>query len=207
MGISERSPAPQATTALQVCDACRLIQRLPVLQQGQSACCARCGSSLRSRRSVQKSRSRTAAIAMAALVLFWPAILCPILIVEKLGIRRESSVLGGILEMFRDAHWGMGCVVLLFSIVLPLTKLVLLLELSHFRVLKRTTQIRTLQLTEHLGRWSMLDVLLLSLLVMLIKLGDLVQFQLGPAIVAFVLCVILSLTASFCFDPHAIWEE
>ena len=47
----------------------------------------------------------------------------------------------------------------------------------------------------------------LSLLVMLIKLGDLVQFQLGPAIVAFVLCVILSLTASFCFDPHAIWEE
>jgi paraquat-inducible protein A len=101
----------------------------------------------------------------------------------------------------------MGPVVLLFSVVLPLTKLVLLVELSHFRLFNRRFQARTLRLTEYLGRWSMLDVLLLSLLVMLVKLGDLVQFQFGPAIIAFVLCVVMSLTASFCFDPHAIWEE
>jgi paraquat-inducible protein A len=158
-------------------------------------------------RSIHRSCSRTTAAATAAFVLFWPAILCPILVVEKLGIQRQTSLLEGIFELFCDAHWAMGIIVLVFSVVLPLTKLVLLMELSHFRLFDRKFQARTLRLTEHLGRWSMLDVLLLSLLVMLVKLGDLVQFQFGPAIVAFVLCVVMSLTASFCFDPYAIWEE
>jgi paraquat-inducible protein A len=60
---------------------------------------------------------------------------------------------------------------------------------------------------EHLGKWSMLDVLLLALLVMMVKLGSLVEFHLGPAILAFVGCVVMSMIASLSFDPHAIWEE
>ena len=53
----------------------------------------------------------------------------------------------------------------------------------------------------------MMDVLLLALLVTLVKLGDLVAFQLGPAVFAFVMCVVMSMIASVMFDPHAIWEE
>jgi paraquat-inducible protein A len=58
-----------------------------------------------------------------------------------------------------------------------------------------------------MGRWSMMDVLLLAFLVMLVKLGSLVEFHFGPAVVAFVMCVGLSMLASLCFDPHAIWDE
>ena len=65
----------------------------------------------------------------------------------------------------------------------------------------------TLRLMEHVGKWSMMDVMLLALLVMLVKLGDLVEFQFGPAVVAFVACVAMSMVASLSFDPHAIWEE
>ena len=54
---------------------------------------------------------------------------------------------------------------------------------------------------------SMMDVLLLALLVTLVKLGDIVTFQLGPAVLAFVMCVFMSMIASIAFDPHAIWEE
>jgi paraquat-inducible protein A len=53
----------------------------------------------------------------------------------------------------------------------------------------------------------MMDVLLLALLVALVKLGDLVSFQLGPAVIAFVMCVVMSMIASIMFDPHSIWEE
>ena len=60
---------------------------------------------------------------------------------------------------------------------------------------------------EHLGKWSMMDVMLLAFLVMLIKLGDVVHFQLGPAIIAFVSCVAMSMVASLSFDPHAIWKS
>jgi paraquat-inducible protein A len=60
---------------------------------------------------------------------------------------------------------------------------------------------------EQIGKWSMMDVMLLALLVMMIKLSDLVQFQFGPAVVAFALCVAMSMIAAICFDPHAIWEN
>jgi paraquat-inducible protein A len=65
----------------------------------------------------------------------------------------------------------------------------------------------TYRAMELLGKWSMMDVMLLALLVMLVKLGGLVQFQLGPAVIAFVCCVAMSLAASLLFDPHAIWRE
>ena len=60
---------------------------------------------------------------------------------------------------------------------------------------------------EHLGKWSMMDVMLLAFLVMLVKLGDMVEFSFGPAIFAFTVCVAMSMLASLSFDPHAIWEE
>ena len=53
----------------------------------------------------------------------------------------------------------------------------------------------------------MMDVMLLAFLVMLVKLGNLVEFHFGPAVVAFVACVVMSMIASLCFDPHAIWED
>lgn len=64
-----------------------------------------------------------------------------------------------------------------------------------------------LRLMEQLGKWSMMDVMLLAFLVMLVKLGNLVTFEFGPAVIAFVACVSMSMLASLSFDPHAIWED
>lgn len=155
----------------------------------------------------RKVASRTAAAALAAFALFWPAILLPVLAIENLGHSRVSSILGGIVELLRHGNWLVGGVVLVFSILFPLAKIVLLLELSLFEILHRRHKAWTLRMMEHLGRWSMLDVLLLALLVMMVKLGSLVEFHLGPAILAFVGCVVMSMIASLSFDPHTIWEE
>ena len=147
------------------------------------------------------------ALALAALILFWPAVLLPIIEVERLGHRHASSLLFGTLEMLRQGSWFVGSIVLVFSIVFPLAKLVLLLELCLLGVLHRRHKATTYRLVESMGRWSMMDVLLLAFLVMLVKLGSLVEFHFGPAVVAFVLCVVLSMLASLCFDPHTIWED
>ena len=95
----------------------------------------------------------------------------------------------------------------IFSIIFPLTKIVLLLELSLLELFEKKQKAFTLRLMETLGKWSMMDVMLLAFLVMLVKLGDMVEFQFGPAIIAFVLCVAMSMVASLTFDPHAIWEK
>ena len=155
----------------------------------------------------QKTASRTAAAALAAFVLFWPAILCPILIIEKLGQRNQSSILGGTIDLLSHGSWLVGGIVLLFSVVFPLTKIVLLLELSLLEFLHRKHKALTLRIMEHVGKWSMMDVMLLAFLVMLVKLGNLVEFQFGPAVVAFIACVAMSMIASLSFDPHAIWED
>lgn len=144
---------------------------------------------------------------MAAFILFWPAILLPILKVERLGQEQSSSILGGTLDLLMHGNWFVGGIVLLFSVVFPLAKVVLLLELSLLEVLHQRHKAFTLRLMEHLGKWSMMDVMLLAFLVMLVKLGDLVEFHFGPAVIAFVLCVTMSMVASLTFDPHSIWEE
>jgi len=133
--------------------------------------------------------------------------LLPILEIEKLGHHHTTSLLGGTLDLLWHGSWFVGAIVFLFSIVLPLLKLLALLELSYIGITQRRHRAWTYRLVEWTGRWSMMDVLLLALLVTLVKLGELVSFHLGPAVVAFVMCVIMSLIASIMFDPHAIWEE
>lgn len=180
----------------------------------QRAVCTRCGSEIANGKpiadtqaSADASASRTAASAMGAFVLFWPAILLPILSIEKLGRHHEQSILSGIIELLTTGNYFVGGVVLLFSIIFPLTKLVLLLELSCLQILHARHKAVTLRWMEHAGRWSMMDVMLLAFLVMLVKLGNLVHFNFGPAVVAFTVCVAMSMIASLSFDPHSIWKK
>ena len=192
---------------LKACHCCGLIQRTAEVQTNQRLVCDRCGSRLDYSVGRIRSASRTAAAAAGAFVLFWPAILLPILKIEQLGITHQSSILGGTIELFRHGSYFVGAVVLLFSIIFPLMKIAMLLELSLLEIFHRRHKAFTLRLMEHLGKWSMMDVMLLAFLVMMVKIGDMVEFRFGPAIFAFVCCVAMSMLASLSFDPHAIWEE
>jgi len=193
--------------SLKACHCCGLIHQVPGLSQDQRARCTRCHSVFPRPGNRMLNASRTAAAAFGSFVLFWPAILLPILRLEQLGLEHESSILGGTIELLKSGNWFVGSVVFLFSIVFPLTKIVLLLELSLLEILHQRHKATTLRMMEQLGKWSMMDVMLLAFLVMLVKLGDMIEFQFGPAILAFVLCVAMSMMASMVFDARAIWEQ
>lgn len=192
---------------LRACHCCGRIHRVPPLEPLQSATCTRCQATIQRSCGGQLASSRTAAAALGALILYWPAILLPILELERLGHHTESSLLFGTIDLLMHGDWFVGIMVLVFSIIFPFVKIVLLLELSLFGLLHRRHKALTYRVMEHAGKWSMMDVLLLAFLVMLVKLGDMVEFNFGPAVVAFVLCVAMSMIASLSFDPHAIWEE
>ena len=199
MGVNEN---------LRACHCCGLVHRVPALEVGQQAECVRCFSTLdSSERNGAQSSARCFAAAVGGLILYFPAILLPILEIEKLGHHHASSLLGGTIDLIWHGNFFVGTVVLVFSIVLPLIKLLALLELSYIGSTHRKHRAWTYRVVEWTGRWSMMDVLLLALLVTLVKLGDLVAFQLGPAVIAFVMCVVMSMIASVMFDPHAIWED
>ena len=193
------------THDLKACHCCGLIQHVPRLELHQVACCFRCGT--RVRQVEDRSSSRTAALALAAFILYWPAITLPILEIERLGRHHQSSLLVGTLQLLQEGSLFVGTVVLLFSIVFPLVKIVLLLELSLLGVLHEQHKALTYRAMEHAGKWSMMDVMLIAFMVMLVKLGALVEFHFGPAVWAFVSCVAMSMFASLSFDPHSIWDD
>ncbi len=209
MKVEVRGPfqGKQFMGEYQACLCCGQIHRVPALEPAQVAACVRCGARLTNPREADRAAMQTAAAALGAFILFWPAVLLPILEIERLGHHHKSSLLGGIFEMLGHGEWFVGAIVLLFSIVFPLVKIALLLELSLVKLLHRRHRALTYRLMEGTGRWSMMDVMLLAFLVMLVKLGGIVAFHIGPGVVAFSLCVILSLAASMRFHPEQIWED
>jgi paraquat-inducible protein A len=171
------------------------------------AVCYRCEAPLITEASRRNSRERTLAAALAALFLYIPAITLPLLRIRQLGHYHSSSILSGTWELLRHGAWFVGAVVLIFSVVLPALKIGLLLDLCLLHRTPRRHRAATYRLMEQLGRWSMMDVLLVALLVMFIKLGNIVEFQVGPAVWAFALCVAMTMVAAISFDPHSIWDE
>lgn len=197
-----------SSIGLKGCHCCGLVQQVPRPPEGKRAVCSRCGTTILSAARLSRSNHRTAAVALAALIFYFPAVMLPMLRVERLGHAHESSLLGGVVTLLADGHLLVGLVVLVFSVILPPVKLMILFVLSaggswmhhHHRA-------RTYHLVEFIGRWGMLDVMLVAILVAFVKLGDLVDIHPGSGLLAFTACVVLSLIASLCFDPHCLWEE
>jgi paraquat-inducible protein A len=194
-----------ATESLHVCVCCGLTQQVPAVPAGWRTNCARCGAPVGSRR-VLRSNSRTAAIAAAALILYPFGAGLPMLTVERFGFANETSILTGIASLFGSGQLVVGIVVLLCSVVFPLGKLFALLALSAGALRSEHRGI-TYRLVEWTGRWGMLDVLLVAVLVAVLKLGDAVDVTIGPAAVAFAACVVLSLLAAATFDPRSLWKH
>jgi len=144
--------------------------------------------------------------ACAALVLFPVAVMLPILRFERLGQVSENSVLSGSLGLIQEGKAPLGVIVFSCSIVVPLGKLLTLVLLARrphrWSPARRLFAWRALELC---GRFGMLDVLLVSILVAWLELGSWVEVTPGPAALAFGACVVCSLLASAWFEPHALW--
>jgi len=203
LALDSRGVSPPHA-ALIACACCGLVQQRPPDSAARRLRCGRCHSRLATRR---RSSTRTAALALSALLLYPAAITLPILVVEQFGVSKPASVWSGGVGMIADGEIAVGAVVLLASVVLPLAKLVGLFLLAGGGYgLRPKMKAWTWHLVEWTGRWGMLDVLLVAILVATIKLGALMELSAGPGALAFTTCVLLNLAASASFDPHSLWE-
>ena len=196
----------RATT--RACARCGLVQSIPEMPpQGMQAACARCGLRLRAASSARRNQV-TAAIALAALILYPIAMTLPMLRIEQFGHENETSIVRGIIELLAHGQIIVGIIVLFCSIIFPLGKLIgiLLITSGGLGVMADRHRAFTYRLIEFTGRWGMLDVLLVAVLVAALKLGNMFEVRPGPAALAFTVCVMLSLVAAATFDPRSVWE-
>jgi paraquat-inducible protein A len=184
------------------CQACH-----QVVAEGPARC-PRCGGRLRRRK--RDSVARTWALLAAAAILYLPANLLAVMRVSSLGHRQADTILSGVLYFFQEGSWHLALVIFIASIVVPVAKmgalgflLVSVQRRSRWRPGDRT---RLYLLTELVGRWSMVDIYVITLMVALVELGALATVEPGPGATAFAAVVVLTLLAAKSFDPRLIWD-
>jgi paraquat-inducible protein A len=171
--------------------------------------CSRCGSRLHLRKS--DSVNRTLALMIAAVVLYVPANLLPIITIRELGVAREKTIISGLVEFWEMGSYPIAVVIFTASILIPLLKIAALIWLCGAAkgVISYSAPMlgKVYWITELLGRWSMVDIFVVAILVAMVQLGNYMTVTPGPGAVAFAGVVILTMFAAMSFDPRLLWDQ
>ena len=187
------------------CLDCRLIASV----SAAGGRCPRCGALLHRRK--PNSLQRTAAFALAALLLYIPANVMPILRIVRFGSDDPATIFSGVRELIAADLWPLALLVFTASILVPLLKLsgltwfLIAIRLGATRAVMVRT--RFYRFIEGIGRWSNIDVFMLSILTALVQFGALTRVEAEPGAAAFAAVVVLTMLASQSFDPRLMWDR
>jgi paraquat-inducible protein A len=189
------------------CHSCGLVSRRPASESRLG--CPRCGVTLHGR--IPRSLSRTWAWLVAAIMLYLPANVLPIMHVTSFGRTRSDTILSGAEYLVQLDMWPLALIVFVASVLVPVTKIAILVYLlvsvqlrSRYRPLDR---LRLYRFTEFVGRWSMVDVFVVTVLVALVHLGRVAEVEAGLGALFFAAVVVLTMLAAHTFDPRLIWDN
>lgn len=151
----------------------------------------------------------TWALLLTASLLYIPANAWPIMQTNLLGQTEPSTIIGGVILLWKTGSIPIAIVIFVFSVVIPTAKLLVLAWLNysvqHLQVSQPKHKTKWYRLTEFVGKWSMLDVFVVAILVSLVQLGNTMAIYPGPAALAFAGVVITTMMAAHSFEPRAIW--
>jgi len=194
-----------ASLGLLSCATCHLVSRAAA---AESSLCPRCGSALQARK--PGSITRTWAFLIAAMALYVPANTLPIMLTSSLFGSQDDTIMSGIVFLWQDGAWYLALIVFVASILVPLGKIVglavLLVSVQLGWASQQAERARLYRLVESVGRWSMLDIFVVALLVTVVQLTALASVRAGPAALFFGAVVVLTMCAATSFDPRLIWD-
>jgi paraquat-inducible protein A len=210
---TDHQPAdtPAARTALasglMICHSC--VQVVKAGPDGDAAVCPRCGAHLHARK--QDSITRTWAFLIAAMVLYIPANVLPVMNTSSLFGSEKDTILSGVVYLWTSGSWPLAIIVFIASIAVPMLKILALMFLvistQIHSVWSPQQRARIYRVVELVGRWSMLDIYVITILVALVQFKALATIQAGPAAIAFGSVVVLTMFAAMSFDPRLIWDQ
>ena len=171
--------------------------------------CGRCGATLHA--GWDESIQKTWAWLITSAMLYLPANFLPITYNRLLGRESESTILGGVVTLWEHGDKPIAVVIFVASVLIPLGKMIVLAWMcisvqmgSNFAL---TQKMNLYRVTDFVGRWSMIDVFVVGILVALVQLGNLMSVRPGAAAVAFAGMVVTTMLASHAFDPRLLWAQ
>jgi len=205
-----RSPASALTGAglgLLNCHVCGRLSRMsPAVHEAR---CPRCAARLHFRK--PDSISRTWALLIAAMILYVPANLLPMMKTSSLFGSQSDTIMSGVVYFWTSGSWYLALIIFFASVMVPLLKMLalmlLLVTVQRRSRWQREQRARLYRLVEFVGRWSMLDIYVVAVIVALVQLKALATIQPGPGAIAFGAVVVLTMFAAMTFDPRLIWDS
>ena len=190
-----------------VCRDCDALQKSRSLSRGELLACHQCGARLRE--SGSEHLHRVLPLTLAAGVCFLLANSCPIVAIEVAGNRSSTSLIGAILELYRQGVPGVALLVLLTAVVAPATQIVLLAyAFWSLAVRRRLPAVAPIvRLLHHVRPWSMAEVFMLGALVSLVKLAGVARVIPGIGMWALFAMIFLTAAAQAAFDVKGYWEK
>ncbi|SDZ68173.1 paraquat-inducible protein A [Pseudomonas sp. NFIX28] len=190
-----------------VCNECHELNKQEPDTEVQT--CTRCGALVHARR--PNSIMRTWALLITAAILYVPANVLPIMTVTSLGQGDPSTIMSGVVQLVQHGMIPIAAVVFIASILVPTFKLVgialLLFSVQRHQPLSAQQRILMYRFIEFIGRWSMLDIFVIAILVAVVNFGRLASIEANLGAVAFASVVILTMLAAVTFDPRLIWDN
>jgi len=198
-----------AENNLAVCTVCGKINKIISLPADKNLKCARCSNKIFFRK--KESITKTWAFLAAALIFYIPANIQPIMFTNNFGDKSSQTIITGVISLLNADLWLLAAIVFTASVAVPLAKilvLIILLVSVHFKwdyfYEQRT---KMFFIVDIIGKWSMLDVFLISLMTGAVKLGTIAEVTPGPALRSFTAVVILTMAAAATFDTRLIWDN
>ena len=192
--------------SLASCHTCGLLLQLPPGRHGR---CPRCGDAVHLRKS--NSIRNTWALLLAAIAMYLPANVLPIMTVTSLGNTQSDTIMSGVIYFLKHGDWPLALIIFTASVMVPLLKMIalvyLLLSVQRRSPLRKNQRTRLYRVTELVGRWSMVDVFVVALMAALVQVGELATIEPAAGAVAFASVVILTMLAAMAFDPLLIWDH
>ena len=189
------------------CETCGLLTKpVNVHKPGH---CPRCGGKLELRR--HNTIERTWALIIAAAICYIPANVMPVMVTSTLTSVEEDTIISGAVLLYKYGSWHLALIVLIASVMIPLAKLAalayLLITVQHNSIKDQRERTRLYRLVEFVGRWSMLDIFVVTFVVALIQLQPLMSVKPGLGSLFFASVVVLTMIAAETFDSRLIWDS
>jgi paraquat-inducible protein A len=188
---------------------CKACHQLTPCEADQTVACQRCGATVSLR--MPHSIERTWAFLIAAMVTLIPANVLPMMTILLFGHGQPSTIMGGVIELVEYKMYPIAAVIFIASFMVPFFKIfslmTLLIKVQRDNKLTAQQCTRLYRIVEFLGRWSMLDVYVVTLMIAIVQLGSLASIVGGAGVAAFGCSVILTMIASHSFDPRLIWDK
>jgi len=171
--------------------------------------CNKCDSKIEQRKA--HSFLKTASFTLISIIFLIPANVLPMMNVTTLGVVDSSTIFDGILYFIDTKSYGIAAVIFIASIMVPIFKLMVLVYLLFVVYFKKTqfarTSIKYFRLIHFIGKWSMIDIFVVALMIVIVQFGNLTAITAGPAAPAFTVVVIMTILATHSFDTRLLWDK